>query len=124
MRNILPILLSMKNFTSYIDETIDFTKFNSPAIICGDNGNGKSSIIDAITTALYFRARGTDTRGAGIDDLITKGKKEFTINYVFEMDGQCLCLPAVNLNGFIHEGGCSFAAGATRIGTSAGLNMV
>ena len=87
MRNILPILLSMKNFTSYIDETIDFTKFNSPAIICGDNGNGKSSIIDAITTALYFRARGTDTRGAGIDDLITKGKKEFTINYVFEMDG-------------------------------------
>ena len=87
MRNILPILLSMKNFTSYIDETIDFTKFNSPAIICGDNGNGKSSIIDAITTALYFRARGTDTRGTGIDDLITKGQKEFTINYIFEMDG-------------------------------------
>ena len=52
----------------------------------GDNGNGKSSIIDAITTALFFRARGTDSRGAGIDDLISKGQKEFIINFIFDMD--------------------------------------
>ena len=84
----LPLLLSLKNFTSYINETIDFREIQSPTIICGDNGNGKSSIIDAITTALYFRARGTDTRGAGMDDLITKGKKEFTVDFIFELDGK------------------------------------
>ena len=52
----------------------------------GDNGNGKSSIIDAITTALFFRARGTDSRGAGMDDLISYNAKEFEIQYIYEMD--------------------------------------
>ena len=55
----------------------------------GDNGNGKSSIIDAITTALFFRARGTDSRGAGMDDLISYNAKEFEIQYIYEMDNHC-----------------------------------
>lgn len=71
---------------SYKNEIIDFSKFNSPTLICGDNGHGKSSIIDAITTVLYYRARGTDSRGAGIDDLINKGEKEFIIDYSFNMN--------------------------------------
>lgn len=82
----LPIKLQVKNFTSYKDETINFDKFGSPTIICGDNGNGKSSIIDMITTALYFHARGTDSRGAGIDDLITKDAKKMEIAFTFEMN--------------------------------------
>jgi len=82
----LPIKLQVKNFTSYKDETIHFNKFGSPTIICGDNGNGKSSIIDMITTVLYFHARGTDSRGAGIDDLITKDAKKMEISFTFEMN--------------------------------------
>ena len=40
-----------------------------------------------ITTALYFHARGTDSRGAGIDDLITKDAKKMEINFTFKMNG-------------------------------------
>lgn len=76
----------MINFTSYKNETIDFTKFSSPALICGDNGNGKSSIVDAITTALYCQARCSDSRGTGIDELINKNEKSFTIDFSFQID--------------------------------------
>lgn len=86
MINIKPEKLHLINFTSYKDETIDFQKIISPTLICGDNGHGKSSIIDAITTALYCRARGCDSRGAGIDDLINKNAKEFTVDYTFTMN--------------------------------------
>ena len=58
-------LLRLRNFTSYKDETIHFDQYGSPLLVTGDNGNGKSSIIDAITTALFFRARGTDSREIG-----------------------------------------------------------
>ena len=83
---IKPLKLHLQNFTSYIDTIIDFEKFKSPLLICGDNGNGKSSIIDAITTALYCRARGSDSRGSGIEDLINKDANEFKIDYTFEMN--------------------------------------
>lgn len=82
----LPITMKVNNFTSYIDETIDFNEYDSPIIICGNNGNGKSSIIDMITTALYFRARGTDSRGSGMDDLINKDEKEMIVDFTFQMN--------------------------------------
>jgi exonuclease SbcC len=82
----LPITMKVNNFTSYIDETIDFNEYDSPIIICGNNGNGKSSIIDMITTALYFRARGTDSRGSGMDDLINKEEKEMIVDFTFQMN--------------------------------------
>ena len=82
----LPITMKVNNFTSYIDETIDFNEYGSPIIICGNNGNGKSSIIDMITTALYFRARGTDSRGSGMDDLINKDEKEMIVDFTFQMN--------------------------------------
>jgi exonuclease SbcC len=82
----LPIMMKVNNFTSYIDEVIDFNDYGSPIIICGNNGNGKSSIIDMITTALYFRARGTDSRGSGMDDLINKDEKEMIVDFTFQMN--------------------------------------
>ena len=48
---IKPHKLVLKNFISYQNEVIDFTQIKSPTLICGNNGNGKSSLIDAITTA-------------------------------------------------------------------------
>lgn len=99
----LPIKLQVKNFTSYKDETIHFNKFGSPTIICGDNGNGKSSIIDMITTALYFHARGTDSRGAGIDDLITKDAKKMEISFTFEMNNNIYKIIRTKVRNGQHE---------------------
>ncbi|MFW6007788.1 MAG: AAA family ATPase [archaeon] len=83
----LPISLKAKNYTSYIDETIDFTNFGDLFCIIGENGAGKSSIIDMITTALFFRARGVDSRGSGMDELINDDADQFEIDFTFQMGG-------------------------------------
>ena len=88
---------------SYKNEVIDFSKFNSPTLICGDNGHGKSSIIDAITTVLYYRARGTDSRGAGIDDLINKSAKEFIIDYSFNMNNHIYRILRSKIKNGVHK---------------------
>ncbi len=56
----IPISLSMEGFLSYKERVeIDFTSF-SVACITGENGAGKSSILDGITWALFGRARKHD----------------------------------------------------------------
>jgi len=56
----IPISLSMTGFLSYKELVeIDFTSFKL-ACISGENGAGKSSILDAITWALFGRARKHD----------------------------------------------------------------
>jgi len=75
----------VRNFLSYIYEEIDFTKIPSPVVILGENGSGKSAILDMITTALFYRTRGVDNKGAGIEDLITDGADFFEITYEFKM---------------------------------------
>jgi len=54
----IPEILKLKGFLSYNKEqTLDFTKFDL-AVITGNNGYGKSSILDAIVFALFGVARG------------------------------------------------------------------
>jgi len=56
----IPISLQITGFLSYKDTVeIDFTTFNL-ACIAGQNGAGKSSILDAMTWALFGRARKHD----------------------------------------------------------------
>jgi DNA repair protein SbcC/Rad50 len=83
----LPIRLSLKNFMSYGEpaEELDFRNFHL-ACISGNNGEGKSSLLDAITWALWGVARGTDARGAGADDLIHLGTEEAEVIFEFEVD--------------------------------------
>ncbi len=53
----IPISLSLSGFLSYLDPVeIDFSAFEL-ACIAGANGSGKSSILDAITWALFGKAR-------------------------------------------------------------------
>ena len=56
----------MRNFMPYRENvpTLDFTGIHLVSI-CGDNGNGKSAIIDAMTWALWG-----ETRAKRDDDLI------------------------------------------------------
>ena len=58
----IPIKLQLEGFTSYRNAVeVDFTGFDL-ACISGQNGAGKSSLLDAITYALYGKARGNPTR--------------------------------------------------------------
>lgn len=56
----IPLLLSLSGFLSYRDRAeLDFTGFEL-ACIAGANGAGKSSLLDAITWALFGQARKRD----------------------------------------------------------------
>lgn len=82
----LPIYLKVKNFTSYAEETIDFEKLNSLFCVIGSNGVGKSSIIDIITAAIFYRARGTDAKGSNMENLIRNNEDKFEIEFCFMMN--------------------------------------
>jgi exonuclease SbcC len=56
----IPLRLNLSGFLSYQEPvSLDFTGFDL-ACIAGENGAGKSSLLDAITWALFGRARRTD----------------------------------------------------------------
>jgi len=55
---VIPISLTLQGFLSYKEPvTVDFTKVEV-ACISGANGSGKSSLFDAVTWALFGKARG------------------------------------------------------------------
>jgi exonuclease SbcC len=62
--------IHLVNFLSYTDEKIDLTSVNIAAIV-GENGSGKSSLIEAITYALFgkTRAKSDDELSKGYDNL-------------------------------------------------------
>ncbi len=56
----IPVRLKLQGFLSYREPVeVNFTGFNL-ACISGENGAGKSSLLDAITWALFGRARKAD----------------------------------------------------------------
>lgn len=59
-----PLILNMKAFGSYMDETIDFRKVDHGLfLITGDTGAGKTTIFDAITFALFGETSGGRREG-------------------------------------------------------------
>jgi exonuclease SbcC len=77
----IPVLLSMEGFLSYQDQVeIDFTGFDL-ACITGENGAGKSSILDAITWVLFGRARRHD------ESLINLDSKQALVSLIFNYEG-------------------------------------
>jgi len=74
-----PVKLQLHNFLSYKEpEPLDFTTFNL-AILSGNNGVGKSSILEAITWALWGK-----TRAASDNDLIFQGQTSTWVEFIFE----------------------------------------
>ncbi|HLH80100.1 MAG TPA: SMC family ATPase [Chthonomonas sp.] len=84
----IPIRLSLKNFMSYGEppETLNFEGLHV-ACLSGENGNGKSALLDAITWALWGRTR-IASQGVSEDDLIRLGAQEMEILFEFELNGQ------------------------------------
>ena len=75
------IRLRMKNFICYRDEEINFEP-SDLWCLCGENGAGKSTILDAITWSLWGKAR------VGHDHLIHQGEREMSVTFTFEHKGQ------------------------------------
>jgi exonuclease SbcC len=77
----IPVKLTMRNFMCYRDNVpaLDFTGIHL-ACLSGENGAGKSSIIDAMTWALWGKAR-----AKSIDDLIHASQPEMEVEFDFSV---------------------------------------
>lgn len=77
----IPISLSVEGFLSYQEPVeIDFTGFEL-ACVTGENGAGKSSLLDGITWALFGRARKHD------ESIINLNAPRAVVSLVFSYEG-------------------------------------
>ena len=78
----IPQQLTLKNFLSYCEATLDFRGLHT-ACICGANGAGKSSLLEAITWVVWGKSR-TATE----DDVIHTGAKNVRVDFEFISNNQ------------------------------------
>ncbi len=78
----IPLRLTLRNFLSYREAALDFQGLHV-ACICGANGSGKSSLLEAIAWALWG-----ESRVASEDDIIHTGMSEACVDFIFQMHQQ------------------------------------
>jgi DNA repair protein SbcC/Rad50 len=78
----IPLQLTLRNFLSYQAATLDFRGLHT-ACICGANGAGKSSLLEAISWAIWGHSR-----AATEDDIIHQGQSEARVDFSFTIHGQ------------------------------------
>jgi exonuclease SbcC len=78
----IPLQVTLKNFLSYRNATLNFRGLHV-ACICGANGAGKSSLLEAIAWAIWGQGR-----AASEDDLIHLGTKEAQVDFIFSCHQQ------------------------------------
>ena len=118
----IPVTLSISGFLSYKDPVeIDFTSFDL-ACISGQNGSGKSSILDAMTWALFGRARKHD------ESIINLESDTAQVTLTFEYEGNLYRVIRTNPRGkttalefHINENGAAGNAGAWKPLTESSL---
>src|SRR5499427_4490312 len=78
----IPLALNLRNFMSYteVHEPLRFDGIHV-AVLTGDNGHGKSALLDAMTWALWGRAR-----ARSVDELIHAGAAEMEVEFEFRLD--------------------------------------
>jgi exonuclease SbcC len=80
---VIPCRLMLRNFMCYREEVppLDLEGIDI-ACLSGDNGSGKSALLDAITWVLWGQARLKSD-----DDLIALGAQEMEVDLTFKLDG-------------------------------------
>jgi exonuclease SbcC len=61
---------------------LDFSCFTT-ACLTGDNGHGKSTLLDAITWALWG-----ETRAKSLDDIVRLGQDEAEVEFIFDLENE------------------------------------
>ncbi len=79
----IPQKLVLKNFLSHTHTVLNLEGLHT-ACICGENGAGKSSLLEAITWVLWGKSRVESE-----DDLIHTGASEVQVDFVFINRGNC-----------------------------------
>ena len=78
----IPLQLTIKNFLSYQTAKLDFRGLHT-ACICGVNGSGKSSLLEAIAWVLWGESRANSD-----DEVIHNGTNEVQVDFTFNSQGQ------------------------------------
>ena len=80
----VPLRLTVKNFMCYRDNvpTLDLEGIHV-ACLCGDNGHGKTALLDSITWALWGQARARTQ-----DELVHQGRTDMSVDLEFLARGQ------------------------------------
>jgi exonuclease SbcC len=79
----IPLRLEIRNFLAYRSPApLDFTGIHV-AVLTGENGAGKSSLLDAITWCLWGRARAKKD-----DELVHQGQSEMRVELTFALADQ------------------------------------
>ena len=81
----IPVRLTLQNFMAYRDsEALDFNDIHV-ACLSGENGAGKSSLLDAITWSLWGKAR---VSARDNDSLVHLGETEMEVEFSFALAEQ------------------------------------
>lgn len=79
-----PVLLRLRGFTAFRDEAVVEFGGRRLFVITGPTGAGKSSLLDAMTWALYGRV----ARGRSNEELVSQGEQEMSVLFEFTVRGQ------------------------------------
>jgi exonuclease SbcC len=80
----IPVKLTLKNFMSYGEERTELNFAGMHVVsLSGDNGNGKSALLDAITYALWGKTRASGSQVSSEEDLIRLGAEDMEVTFEF-----------------------------------------
>jgi len=85
---LIPVKLNLKNFLSYGEDVppLDFTQFHV-ACLCGANGQGKSSLLDALTWSVWGEGRKGSQERKADNSLLRMGQKDMQVEFIFDLEG-------------------------------------
>jgi DNA repair protein SbcC/Rad50 len=76
----IPLQLTLQNFLSYREASLDFRGLHT-ACICGANGAGKSSLLEALTWVIWG-----ESRAASDDEIVHTGAEYVRVDFEFSFD--------------------------------------